>query len=852
MIGNNKATGNASKAADGQKNNTHKIYFSAEIIKPFLKAGLSVIPCNPKTKRPTIAWKAYQQASMTDVGKYQWPGVAIICGQVSGGLECLDFDFKAAWFDDWTRLVTDEAPDLLKSVLVQKTQSGGLHIVFRCTEPIHRNQKLATDLIQVKLSETYEKDGKRFFSFQKKELEVHEVDGKLFVYPCYIETRGQGGYFLAAPTSGYSITQGDFLDLPIISAQKREILINSARVLNRKPPDPERIFYQSHNGDRRPGDLYNEQADLRPLLEQAGWKLAGSRENLDHFTRPGKAKGISASLYDGKVFHVFSSNATPFELDKSYAPFSVYTLLKHGGDYEAAAKDLKRQGYGDDPSFTIGESGQKPEPLPDELLPVASFDFDLLPESLRPWAEDICNRMQCPPDFVGVAIMAGLSGVIGRKVAVRPQEKTDWTVICNQWALLVGRPSVLKSPAMEQALIPLKALAARAGEKYAEALQEFKVLTELTKLKKDAAEKTARAKLKENPAADEKDLLAVLAVDGPDAPGLKRYIVNDTTPASLGEVLRQNPNGLLVYRDELVSLLKGLDREGQEEGRGFYLTGWNGDSPYTFDRIGRGLNLHIKAVCFSVLGSTQPGRLSEYIRYAVKGGMADDGLIQRFGLLVWPDTNGVWRDVDRWPDSEGKKQAFNVFQYLDNLDPTKIGTKQDTNPDGEPEGPPYLRFDREGLGLFREWRADLETRLRGDLHPALESHFAKYRKLIPGLALIIHLADGNTGPVTESAVLQALAWGEYLETHAQRAYASVSQPEISVAKAIIRRIKKGDLPPLFSSRDVWRPGWALLSDREQVIKALETLGDYNWVSSEKIETGGKPATIYKINPQVLK
>jgi 2C-methyl-D-erythritol 2,4-cyclodiphosphate synthase len=96
--------------------------------------------------------------------------------------------------------------------------------------------------------------------------------------------------------------------------------------------------------------------------------------------------------------------------------------------------------------------------------------------------------------------------------------------------------------------------------------------------------------------------------------------------------------------------------------------------------------------------------------------------------------------------------------------------------------------------------------------------------------------------------LQALAWGEYLETHAQRAYGSVSQPEIAVAKALLQRIKKGDLKSGFSSRDVWRPGWAKLSDRDQVKEALQLLEDYNWIYREKIEaTGGRPRTVYHVN-----
>jgi putative DNA primase/helicase len=441
--------------------------------------------------------------------------------------------------------------------------------------------------------------------------------------------------------------------------------------------------------------------------------------------------------------------------------------------------------------------------------------------------------------------MTALASVIGRKVGLRPQARTDWTVTCNLWGLIVGRPGVLKSPGLEAALSPLKRLSALAQEQHIKEYDEFKAQATVAKLKAEAGEKEARKLLAKDPGAD---VLALLAVPEVEEPALKRYIANDPTPAALGELLRQNPNGLLVFRDELVSLLRSLDREDQAEGRGFYLTAWNGDSSYTFDRIGRGLNLHIPAVCLSLLGGTQPGRLSEYIRHAVKGGAADDGLIQRFGLLVWPDIGGEWRDVDRLPDCEAKKEAGRVFDYLSDLDPSRIGADQDEDYQGQPDGIPYLRFDAGGLGLFQEWRIDLEQRLRsGELHPALESHLSKYRKLVPSLALIIHLAEGNTGPVGKGATLQALAWGEYLESHARRAYGSVSQPEATAAKAILKRIRNGDLPGEFSSRDVKRPGWSMLNDSEQVQSALDLLVDYDWLLLEQRETGGRPAKIYTIN-----
>lgn len=491
-----------------------------------------------------------------------------------------------------------------------------------------------------------------------------------------------------------------------------------------------------------------------------------------------------------------------------------------------------------------------PLPLPDGLSPVALFDYALLPDNLQPWARDICERVQCAPDFVGVTIMAALGSTLGRKLGIRPQSRTDWTVMPNQWGLVVGRPGVLKSPAMEAALSPLKRLAATATATHQADLDEHRRAVKLAKLKAEEGEKAARKALAKDTGADVSHLLNDVE---PDAPPLRRYIANDTTAAALGELLRQNPNGLLVFRDEMVSLLKSLDREDNAEARGFYLTSWNGDSAYTFDRIARGMNLHIPAVCLSLLGSTQPGRVAEYIRAAVRGGAGDDGLIQRFGLLVWPDTGGEWQNVDRWPDSEARREANRVFEYLNTVEPDAVGAQQDADASGEPDGTPFLRFDDEGQGLFLEWRTELENKLRsGELHPAMESHLAKYRKLVPGLALILHLANGGAGPVGRKPTLQALAWAEYLESHARRAYASVSSPEVAVAKAIIERVRKGDLPRTFSSRDVWRPGWALLSDREQVADGLRLLVELDWLATSQRETGGRPSMTYEVNPKVVK
>ena len=498
----------------------------------------------------------------------------------------------------------------------------------------------------------------------------------------------------------------------------------------------------------------------------------------------------------------------------------------------------------------VGADWPDPGPLPESLLAVEPFKPDLMPEKLRPWVADVTERMQCPPDFPAVSSIAGIGSLIGRKVVIRPQIHNDWQETGNMWALLIGRPGVLKSPAMEEALWPLKQLSAKAEDAFKKARFTYDVAANVAKLRAQENIKKATKLLQNDPTADISDLIK--SEEEAPEPTLQRYIANDTNVASLGVLLQQNPNGLMVFRDELVSLLGYLDQEENASERGFYLTAWAGNSSYTFDRIGRGLHLHIEGLCLSMLGSAQPGRISQYLSRAVRGGRGDDGLIQRFGLLVWPDVSSRWANVDRWPDKDARTVAFKVFEDLVGLDWHTIAATRDRGADGDEYGLPYLRFTRVANERFVEWRTDWEKRLRsGELSPALDSHLAKYRKLVPGLALISHLVDVRTGCVGLPELERALAWAKYLETHARRAYGSVTAASAPTAEAIIARIRSGHLKSEFRSYDVWRPRWSKLDDSEVVRAGLRMLVDYDYLRVRKVQTAGRPAYIYVVNPKIL-
>jgi len=149
----------------------------------------------------------------------------------------------------------------------------------------------------------------------------------------------------------------------------------------------------------------------------------------------------------------------------------------------------------------------------------------------------------------------------------------------------------------------------------------------------------------------------------------------------------------------------------------------------------------------------------------------------------------------------------------------------------------------------------LERRLRGgDMSPHLESHIAKYRKLVPALALIMHLANGNTGPIGELSLIAALAWAEYLEGHAVRIYQAGKSGDVDAAKAILRHLKAGRLPATFTARDVRRNNWSGVGDDPARVKAaLEMLEEYDWLKGQeqRSERGGRPTKLYTANPKGL-
>lgn len=498
------------------------------------------------------------------------------------------------------------------------------------------------------------------------------------------------------------------------------------------------------------------------------------------------------------------------------------------------------------PTSTAAQNDHKweaPEEFGNGLSPVPVFNINILPSGFREWLSDIAERMQCPIEFLAVGAMVAAGAALGNRISIQPKQKdTGWVEVPNLWGAIVGRPGVMKTPALAEVLAPLKKLEAEMQDAFASTKSQYEFERHIY----DATKKQVVAQIAKAGAA----WTGVIPQE-PEPPQPQRILVSDATYQKLGMVLSSNPHGVLVFQDELSGLLKRLDTDGQEASRAFYLEAWNGKHSYTFDRVERG-TIKIPRLCLSLLGGLQPTKLREYLRGAVMGGAGDDGLAQRVQLLVYPDVKNEWIQVDRSPDMNAAMHAESIYARLAKIDPLAIGAVKHYE-----GGIPVLRFDDAAQVKFNKWWSLLENDLRKtNRHPALESHLSKYRKLVPAIALLHHLVEGHTGRIGVASLNSAIHWHIFLFAHAERCYSGVTSNQTEGARALLDHIRKGELGDGFTVRDVYRKGWSLLGNTKEATEAADFLSDMGWVRGVRDErqsiTEGKPTTRYFIHPNLKK
>lgn len=475
---------------------------------------------------------------------------------------------------------------------------------------------------------------------------------------------------------------------------------------------------------------------------------------------------------------------------------------------------------------------EAPEPLPDAAEPPLEFNVnELMPEAFAGYVADNARRLSCPPDMVALPLMVAAGASLGRGISIRPKRRDGWTEFANLWGAIIAPPSSGKSPALDVATKPLRAIEAEGREGFAERLAEHKDAL----FTHDATMKAARAAVEKAARAGE-DLSNFQMPPAPLAPIERRTIVTTATPEKLVQIHADNPRGLLVLRDELTGWLRLLDRAGRESERALFLEGWTAKNPYRSETVGRGSDF-IKAACLAVYGGIQPGPFKEYLQAPEHAGRAD-GMLQRFSLLAWPEQK-EFKLCDDLPDTAAAAEVEKTFRQLAALN--------DDIPEGEE--PPFLRFAEDAQGSFLAWLESFMNRI-ADIRPeSFQGHLSKYRKALPALALICELAaNPNAAAVSLQAWNKALAWGDYLESHLRKIYAPSIRTDITAAEKILERLD--ELGSEFTTRELYKKDWAGLTELDTVRAALDLLARHGWIAAiDEAPRPGRPSEQWQVNPQ---
>lgn len=389
---------------------------------------------------------------------------------------------------------------------------------------------------------------------------------------------------------------------------------------------------------------------------------------------------------------------------------------------------------------------------------------EMLPNSIAKWVSDVCERIESPFEIGAVTALTLIGNLIGNKVGVRPKAKDSWTVTPNLWGMIIGNPSIKKTPVYNELYKAVSILEAKASKEFSEAYKDYELELEVYK--------TKSKELKNN-----KDFDGLKSLIEPIKPIAKRYTTSDGTIEAIADIISNNPNGLLVSRDELSGFLKMMDKQGKEGDRAFYLEAWNGTNSFSVDRIMRG-SIYIPRLTLGVLGNIQPSMIKQYVYEAVQGHKAD-GFLQRFQLSVFVEAIEQ-KLIDRYPNKQLRDSFYNMIEAIATIEDFE-GTQKD-----DFESIPFYRFDDEAQIVFNEWFLNNSKEAQNAFNEAYEGHLSKYPKLFASLCLIFHICEPldysyrlNNYNIDEQTALKVVNLIEVLKAHSEKLYSTY---EIEEAK----------------------------------------------------------------------
>ncbi|AAV81525.1 YfjI family protein [Idiomarina loihiensis] len=511
------------------------------------------------------------------------------------------------------------------------------------------------------------------------------------------------------------------------------------------------------------------------------------------------------------------------------------------GNHEVGESDLSTL----DEKALIPVSNSKwdvPRPLEPELEPVIALSPDMLPEAIYGHVCHEAKRINnAPPEYVAVSVITAAASVIGASASIKPKRFDEWEVRQAIWGLFVGAPSSYKTPCMsvgtsliskihDRIITPANELRKRNGA------AKKKLLTKQIKILEDSADQA----FKNNDLKLAESLLQQIEELKVSTPKMRNIVINDATPEALLKRVEENPNGILMVRDELFGLLNRLERIENSQERSIYLEAFNNTSSYSQDRLSRD-DVFIERLGINILGGIQPGRLLPLMKRR-HSGESDDGFFERLQLAVYPDVKTELTDIAKHHDYEERAiKAFACFAMMVENDIKVVA-----------------RFSDTAQILFENWCCrNHENSLKSS--SAHASVIGKYPSLLARLAHLFHLFDEadstehheafvSSNCVGEDSLNKAINFMTLLESHSRRIQSYwQSSSQVVLAQLLLPQLKELDTP--FDLRTLQRKGWKGLTSNEDCRAAVDSLVENGYL--RKTWTMGKSKKTclrYEIHP----
>lgn len=338
------------------------------------------------------------------------------------------------------------------------------------------------------------------------------------------------------------------------------------------------------------------------------------------------------------------------------------------------------------------------------------FPLDAFPKPLQEIISTFNNCYQLPIDFFGASLLTAASTLIGNSYKVEYKYKWEYSAIL--YTAIVGQPGTGKTPAIKTMLGPLF----RIEEEFMKAFKE-----DLETWNQECFEmKNTNTKEPE-----------------PPRPAPKEMIINDSTMEAINQVLKNNPRGLLLFKDELAAWIGDMNkyRSAGSDGEA-WLSNWSSQI-IKINRQGKD-PLFIKRPFINVIGGIQPGVLKKI----VGDGKAESGFLARI-LFAFPDLMKKPYDSDLVPDASVYKKYNEIFDRINKL-PTKIEPPL-TNYETWTVESIILKLSDEGRKLYKKFLKDNTDAVNENDDETIKGIYVKMESYCLRFALILQILKYCSG-----------------------------------------------------------------------------------------------------------